>query len=326
MAKRRIEDELQQIAGLRQCGPTEAVQTQLAKALKDKVNLIVAKAASVASDLQMAALLPDLRAAYDRLFLNPVKSDTQCWGKNALVKALKTLGCKESEPFLRGVRFQQMEPVWGGQIDTAVQLRGSCALALVQCTDIPAHQILTCLVDSLADDAVPARQDAVQGLAQWASAEAILLLRLKARLGDSEPSVTGNILDAMLRLEGETAISFVASFLNNSDEAIQEEAALALASCKLELAIAVLHERWQKKPSDLLIRAFAASRLPSALEHLLDIICSGRLREAESALAALQARPLSNDLWRKVSQAVSTRDDSALQTVFDTTFPPPESD
>jgi HEAT repeat protein len=328
MAKRRIEDELEELGALRQCGPSDGVVAALSKALKDKVNVIVAKAGAVASDLQVVALMPEMMSAYDRLFRDPVKSDPQCWGKSALAKALKTLGCAEAAPFLRGACHVQMEPVWGGEADSAIQLRGTCALALAQCTDVPAHQILSLLVEALADPEAPVRQDAVQALAQWGSADAVLLLRLKARLGDREPAVTGSIFDALLRLEESAAVAFVGSFLNSHDEAVQEEAAIALGSCRLEAAIDLLSEKWRTRrasdPFEIWIRAFGVSRLRSAFECLVAILASGRPKEAQAALQALQSRRMSRATWTEISGAVRSRGDRDLEAEFETSFPPPE--
>lgn len=327
MAKRRIEEELEALAALRRSEPPEVACAALARALNDKVNVIVAKAASVAGDLQLSSLVPEMIAAYGRLFKDPVKSDPQCWGKTALAKALKNLKFAEAGPFLRGVSHVQMEPVWGGEADSAAGLRGTCALALVECTDIPAHQILNSLVDALADSAVPVRQDAVQALAQWSSAEAVLLLRLKARLGDRDPAVTGNIFDALLRLERDSAVPFVGSFLNDSDETVQEEAALALGSSTLEKAIVLLWTRWENRratePLEIWIRAFGASRLRSAFERLLEIVRSGRPKEAAAALSALQSRRLSGQMWNEIRSAVASRADADLRSVFDNSFPRP---
>jgi hypothetical protein len=326
MAKRKIEDELEELSALRQRGASDAGAAALSKALKDKVNVIVAKAAAVASDLQLVALMPEMMSAYDRQFKDPVKSDPQCWGKSALAKAMRTLGCSEAAPFLRGVCHVQMEPVWGGEADSAIQLRGTCALALVQCTDVPAQQILSSLVDALADKEAPVRQDAVQALAQWGSAEAVLLLRLKARLGDREPAVTGSIFDALLGLEESAAVAFVGSFLNSHDELVQEEAAIALGSCRLEPAIGLLSEKWRtRRPSDpfeIWIRAFGVSRLRSAFECLVSIVASGRPKEAQAALAAFESRRMSRETWAEISGAVRSRGDRELEAEFERSFPP----
>jgi hypothetical protein len=79
------------------------VAAPLRKALRDRVNVIVAKAASISAELQLYALLPDLLSAFERLFDKPRESDPQCWGKNAIAKALKDLDHRESATFLRGV-------------------------------------------------------------------------------------------------------------------------------------------------------------------------------------------------------------------------------
>ena len=46
---------------------------------------------------------------------DPVKTDPQCWAKNAIVKALKDLNHDDPAVFLRGIEHVQMEPVWGGR-------------------------------------------------------------------------------------------------------------------------------------------------------------------------------------------------------------------
>ena len=80
--------------------------------------------------MRLEELAPDLLRAFDRLMEKPVERDPQCWGKNAIVQALVALEHREAAPFVRGIRHIQIEPVWGGQEDTAPTLRGTCALAL----------------------------------------------------------------------------------------------------------------------------------------------------------------------------------------------------
>src|SRR5579872_6795460 len=135
MAHRQIDDELELLNQVRQAPPAEAA-TALRKALADRVNLVVAKAAKLTAELRLGDLLPDLLRAYGRLFEKPAERDPQCWGKNSLAKALVALDCREAAPYLRGIHHIQMEPVWGGEEDTAATLRGTCALALPACADI----------------------------------------------------------------------------------------------------------------------------------------------------------------------------------------------
>ena len=62
MANRRIEEHLEQLGPLRNAPPAEAA-APLRKALADKTNLIVAKAAKIAGDSLIHELIPknDLR-------------------------------------------------------------------------------------------------------------------------------------------------------------------------------------------------------------------------------------------------------------------------
>src|SRR5260370_37625918 len=136
MANRKIEEKLEQLSLLRNAPKAEAI-TGLRKALDDRANVVVAKAAKIAAELELQDLMPDMARAFDRLLEKPVASDPQCWGKNALAIALRDLGYQCAEPFLRGLRHIQMEAVWGGRSDTAQVLRAACCAALPQCTDSP---------------------------------------------------------------------------------------------------------------------------------------------------------------------------------------------
>ncbi|MBV8730418.1 MAG: hypothetical protein JO336_11490, partial [Acidobacteriia bacterium] len=179
MAVRRVEEQLEQLTQLREAKPEEAV-AGLRKALGDRVNVVVAKAAKITAERQFQALVPELLQAFSRLFDDPLKRDPQCWGKNAIAGALKDLGYSESAPFLRGLKYRQMEPVWGGEADTAENLRGTCLLALVACADLERGEALRAFVDGLTEKAHIIRLEAVRALGQMAGDEGALVLRLKA--------------------------------------------------------------------------------------------------------------------------------------------------
>src|SRR5450631_3369331 len=99
MAHRKIEQEIERLGLLRQAPRNEAMAA-LRKALGDRVNLMVAKAAKIIAELEIKELEPELLRAFGRLFEDPVESDPQCWGKNAVAGALRDLGHRESAPFL----------------------------------------------------------------------------------------------------------------------------------------------------------------------------------------------------------------------------------
>jgi hypothetical protein len=242
------------------------------------------------------------------LFDKPRESDPQCWGKNAIAKALKDLDHRESATFLRGVRHIQMEPVWAGEVDTAGVLRGTCILALVQCTDITREETMFHLIDALAEGDPGVRRDAVLAVEQMAGHEAGWLLRLKARLGD-RPEVTGQVFESLLRLEGINSVSFVAGFLDVVNEEVAEEAALALGASRIPQALETLKAAW-KKPENaalgpVLLRAISASRLDDAFEFLLAIVREGRQSESADALRALEIHRDSEDIRRRTEEALA---------------------
>jgi hypothetical protein len=321
MAKDRVETQLQSLKALRGRELTAEVLGALTNALRDRVNVVVAKAAQISGEMEAAALLPEMKNAFERLFEKD--KDPQCWGKNALAKALKDLGLQESTVFLRGVRHVQLEPVWGGQEDTATVLRGACALALVQCNDITRDETFRCLVEALVDKKEPVRMDAANALEQMGGPEAILLLRLKARMGDKDPRVTGQVLEGLLHLEPNAALPFVAEFLDVKDEEIQDEAALALGASRLPEAFELLKEAWDKaagKRPALLLRAISLSRLAAAIEFLIDLVRQGRPREAEEALHELELHKDTEKVVRQIAEAVAERGDAKLNGIFQQRF------
>jgi hypothetical protein len=294
MAKRQIEEELERLNGLRHLPRPEAAMA-IRKALADRVNLVIAKAANLAAELDIRDAVPDLRRAFDRLFDEPQKRDPQCWGKNALAKALKELELREAAPYLRGAVHIQMEPVWGGQEDTAGALRGICLLALPACPDIPREQVLRHLVNALTEPAPPVRADAARSLAEMQGDDCALLLRLKARAGDQEPAVTGQVLESLLAIERKEGIPFVKGFLDPGDQ-VAEEAALALGGSRLAAGVELLMEVWKAARGaefrQAILRALSISRHESALTFLQSLAAEGRPQDAADARAALELFPL----------------------------------
>jgi len=314
MANDKVERQLEELKALRAAGLTAASAAALKKALDDRVNLVVAKAAQLCGELGAADLLPALKKAFERLFEKG--KDPQCWGKNALAKALKDLGVQESAIFLRGIRHVQLEPVWGGSEDTAAVLRGACALGLVQCNDIPRDDTLRHLLDSLTDNMATVRMDAARALQQLGGREVLLLLRLKALVRDPDPRVTGEILEALLQMEGIAAVPLAAEFLEDPDAEVAEEAALALGASRLPEAFLLLKDAWGRRPVNTFLRAMSVSRLDQALQFLIDLVREGRERHAEEALHELELQKGTEEVVKRIEEAVAERGDVKLQAVF----------
>src|SRR5205085_4911514 len=125
-------------------------------------------------------------------------------------------------------------------------LRGACMLGLVTCSDLRRATILAVLVDGVTDPAVTVRVEAVRALAEMGGDESPLLLRLKARAGDTEPPVVGQVFDSLLGLEGKAAIPFLGEFLRSPSEDVRAEAALALGSSRRPEAVEALETAWNE--------------------------------------------------------------------------------
>jgi hypothetical protein len=323
MAKRRIEDDLERIGALRDAAPDAAVPA-LRKALADRVNLVVAKAAQTVAAMQLRDLIPDCQRAFDRLFDDPVRRDPQCWGKNALAQALKDLDHDESEPFVHGLHHVQMEPVWGGQEDTATTLRGTCVLALVHCRDLPRAAILRHLADALADPVASVRVEAARALELMDGDDSALLLRLKARLGDELPQVTGQAIESLLAIEGESGLPFAAEFLRAESSETAQEAALAVGTSRLPGAVSILREAWERSRNpemrSVLLRAVSVTRQPEAIDFLTGLLVSGRRAESAAATEALAIHRETEDVRDRVAQAVERTGSEELEQLFQRMF------
>src|ERR1017187_8985606 len=252
--KRRFEEQLAALDSLRQL-PPEACIEPLRKALEQRNNFVVGKAADLVREFQLAQLTPELLVAIDRFLQcsnkeNPVKTDPQCWAKNALSRALAAFEHQDAALFLRGMRHIQLEPVWGGSSDTAGTLRATCALALVQCRSLVDAELLRHLIELVGDKEKFVRTEAVRAIEQVGAPSSASLLRLRAVLGSGlnsdEPEVLGACYSGILRLEGPSAIPWVSRFLSPADDSAAE-AALAIAATHSPQGFDALRQRFAEE-------------------------------------------------------------------------------
>jgi len=323
VAKQAFEKKLAEIEALRHAPDPASVRDALRKALKDRNNFLVSKAAAIAGGLRIEELMDDLIAAFDRFFIDPVKSDPQCWAKNAIAKALKDLNCRQAGVFLRGIDHVQLEPVWGGSTDTAATLRGSCTLALVDC-QMDDLEILTHFADRLADKEKPVRLDAALAIAQFGRGEGALLLRLKLLMGDREPEVLGQCFSSLLSLAPESALPFIEKFLTHEEEDFRAEAAAALAASRELEAIEILKRFWKTRVSPEIRRAIlialGASPLQQAAEFLLSVLPEESADLASEALTALASSRFHGEMRDQVKATVEATRDAELIWAFEKRF------
>ncbi len=175
MTRHAFDEKLAALEALRSASDSASTRGQLRIALQDRNNYLTSRAAAIAAELKFEELVPDLLAAFDRFFIDPVKSDPKCLAKNAIAKALKDLGHRGAPAYLRGIGHFQLEPAWGGPADSAATLRGTCALALTNCL-MDEIEILTYLADGLADPETRVRIDCVIAIDQLGTLRVLWVL------------------------------------------------------------------------------------------------------------------------------------------------------
>lgn len=260
-----VEAHLNALHALRHADPLPV--DELKAALLHASNAVVAKAANVVALRLAHSLAPDLLAAAHRFFTKP---DPQCLAKLAIFRALKALEHLAPEMFLRGLRHIQMEPSFGGPVDTAGPLRALSALAISECPAIPPRDALRLLIDALPDPEVPTRIDILRAIGQIASLESDAVLRTKARLGDDAPEVTGQCLLTLIEREGASALPFAATFLH--DPSLRVEAAMAIAAQRGPDALELLAAEWQRTGDRELLLAIGTLRTPEAVAWLIPLL------------------------------------------------------
>jgi HEAT repeat protein len=278
MGKQAYEEKLAALAGLRAVSDRAKVLEALRKALRDKNNYYVSKAAALAGEMGFGELTQELVGAFDRFLAEPVKNDPQCWAKEAIVRALKEVGHRNSAVYVKGIQHVQMEPVWGREVDTADGLRGACALMLAD-SELDDVEVLNLLSVALADGYRQVRVEVARAMGQLGCREALPLLRFKALIGDEDAEVVGHCLAAMLEIGKGEEVSFVARFLEGKNDEMRAEAASVLAVSKEAGAFEALHRYWkQVLPEELresLLLSLGASPQRQAAALLATIVEDG---------------------------------------------------
>jgi HEAT repeat protein len=301
-------------------GESESADREvLATALRERNYRVIAKAAEIAGERLCYPVVKDLIGAYQRLLSDPVRKDPHCIGKQAVARALVALECNDAGFFLAGLRYRQMEPVWGGSEDTAIDVRNSSAMGLVNSGYPRAIQELTALLN---DSLARARQGAVRaiGCANPQSAEA--LLRFKLLVGDPEPEVLGDCFAALLAVSPEHCLDLIAGYISYGGGAASELAALALGESRLPEALKQLQQVWDSTPlSDevrrAVLRAAALHRSDAAFDWLLSIVQEGGAAGAEAAIDALSTYKHNAKLTQRVREALAARGNDRLAAHFE---------
>jgi len=305
--RRPLEETILALRRVRQAPGSEESQRELRQVLGGEGSHAVARAAALVGELGLEALVPDLVAALPRFFEDPVRTDPGCSAKTAIVEALRRLEQDERALYRRAAAHVQKEPVFGGRVDTAVDLRGTAALALAESAG---GDVLVDLAHLLADPEAPVRASAARAVAVHGRDGGVPLLHLKALAGDAEPRVVAECLLAVLRLDRRDGLAFVASFFDRGDAAA-EAAAVALGESRRADALPLLRG-WLDRASHrglarTALLAIASLRRDEALDLLLELAKEEPVPLAREALLALASVGGSDVLYERARAAVEAR-------------------
>jgi HEAT repeat protein len=223
--------------------------------------------------------------------------------------------------FLRAARHVQFEPVWGGTEDSAPPLRAAAIVALGR---VEGSSSLPLLVDAMADPAKDVRVAAALALGAVGTESAGLVLRLKVRVGDRDPDVLSECLGGLLTFDPKENLPIVTEFLDPSNAAACEAAAMALGKSRLPEALDPLKGCWQRSHSAELRQhvflAIAILRRPAAIDYLMELVASEPEPTAIAALSALRIYKDDPRLRERIARLVHERESPTLQAGLDRDF------
>jgi hypothetical protein len=321
----KLDQALAELDAIRDDPQSDRATQVLRQLLKGKAAIGVAKSAKLVGDEGLRDLIPDLMAAFPRFVEDGVDRDPGCFAKFRIAEALYKMEIPSEDIFLTGIRYVQLEPVWGGRQDTACSLRNVCALGLVKSSY---GDVMVELADLLADTEPTVRSGAIRAIAYSGRVEALPLLRYKVRVGDGELAVVGDGFAAILELDPDRSLPLVAKYLADptfDNLALCEMAALAIGEAKVAGGFAVLAAFWERLRTRQLqfaelnrsvLLAIAMLRRPEAIKLLKAILLENPVSEALAALEALRIYESDANLWEQVEMLVDLRPDNEVRQAF----------
>ncbi|MEM8944163.1 MAG: HEAT repeat domain-containing protein [Planctomycetota bacterium] len=273
---------------------TTDLDDTLAAALTSTNPRTVGRAAKLVDQRRLEQFEAELRDAYARFLVDPVKSDPGCEAKTPLCQALRALEHDDADFFLKNIHYQQHEPIYSQDptrrsIDTASTIRATCGFALIQLND---SRAMSALVDLLGDPEKTARAGAARAIAHGGGQTGELLLRLKIDLGDDEPEVLGECFRDLIHLNPNEALDRIGIFLTHPSEDVRCEAALALGESRNEAAFPLLQTQSEQRHSrdfeNVLLTAMGLLGLPPCIDYLLQVVVGSDPGAAIAAVRALR--------------------------------------
>ena len=300
---------------------------RLQVALRHPSSLVVQRAANICCDQGLDELTDDLLDAYPRFLKKPSKSDNGCVAKKSIVQALWKLGYDDHDFYLAGIRYVQLDPVFGPPVDSAAELRVMCGYALLE-NGYP--HVMRELVDLLADPEKAARAGAIRAMAGAGRPESAWLLRMKLHVGDAEPEVMGECFSALLQIAPGDSLSLITTILidQNASLDLRLEAAVALGESRRAEAVEPLLGFARSLPDPtarpIVFSALGIVRQPKAVEFLMAQIRPDQVAVATAAIQALTYAADQASIRQRVWAVAKATDSAEICAVVEKAFPKPD--
>jgi HEAT repeat protein len=312
-----VEQALDRLADLKNEAGGPAFAAEVKAFLKNRSNLVAAKAAKIACQARATELVPELVSAFRRLMKDPGKLDKGCAATTEIIGALYELDYAEPEIYLLGIHHVQMEGSFGPPVDAAAKLRAISAMALAR-TRHPAA--LDEIVSLLVDEWPEARIGAARALAVNGGPAGALLLKLKILTGEREPDVLAECFSGLLATAPERSLSMVAGFIDCEDMAVAETALLALGSSRLPKALDLLKARWERTAGGplrkIMLVAIAMIRSEEAIEFLLGLLAECPPSVAKDVIAGLALFRNNENVRSRVESVVARRKEKIVSEIL----------
>lgn len=250
----------------------------ISKELNSKKGLLISKAVEIIVDRDLRQFSEQLIETLKQLFDASHESDPGCESKCKIVNLLIDWQKIDLETLFIGVRYQQLEPVWGRSIDTAGRLRGVSARGLILKNHSRAGFEIARL---MADDSVEARLEAIEASTYLPTREWEMLVRHKIYAGKDEPEIILACFDVLSRYAPENSMDLFEEMLHRDgmlqeDGIFREGAALALGTSRQPQAFELLKTEIEKTrfQSDqrILVQGMALLRSEESFQYLVNQI------------------------------------------------------
>ncbi len=287
--------------------------------LSSKHNLVVARAADAAADLERHELVPVLVREFDRFLVDPLVTDKTCQAKIAIAGALIRLGGGDAV-LLKAVKHVQREASGGDAIDTAAELRAAAAVALAERRH---PRALDVAAELLADIEPHARQGAIRALQALPSEGAAALLKFKVLIGDREDEVVADAIKGMLVTDPET-LSLATPFLSDRPR-LASMTAFSIAEARPPRAFEALRDAYQERDEDAFRAAVIASlgllRDERCFDLFLEVIAAASDDVALAALAGAAAFVRDGKARERLAKAAASNPAPATRAALESALP-----